>query len=37
MLAEMIDPSTGDFRGNLPQALSLLALINAALTLSTDD
>ena len=37
MLAEMIDPSTGDFLGNLPQALSLLALINAALTLSTDD
>ncbi len=34
MLAEMIDPASGDFRGNLPQALSHLALVNAAITLS---
>lgn len=33
LLGEMIDPQTGDFLGNLPQALSLLALVNAALTL----
>ncbi|WP_407068298.1 glycoside hydrolase family 15 protein [Lapillicoccus sp.] len=37
MLAEMVNPSTGAFLGNLPQALSLLALVNAALTLSGDD
>lgn len=34
ILAEMIDPVTGDFLGNLPQALSHLALVNAAITLS---
>ena len=33
ILAEMIDPADGVFLGNLPQALSHLALINAALTL----
>lgn len=31
MFAEMIDPSDGSFRGNLPQALSHLALIRSAL------
>jgi GH15 family glucan-1,4-alpha-glucosidase len=33
ILAEMIDPDDGAFWGNLPQALSHLALIEAALTI----
>jgi GH15 family glucan-1,4-alpha-glucosidase len=33
MLAEMLDPADGAFLGNLPQALSHLALVNAAITL----
>ncbi|MGY5882612.1 glycoside hydrolase family 15 protein [Modestobacter lacusdianchii] len=34
LLAEMLDPATGDLLGNLPQALSHLALVNAAITVS---
>lgn len=37
IMAEMIDPSTGEFIGNLPQALSHLALVNAAITLTDDE
>ncbi len=33
ILAEMLDPVDGAFLGNLPQALSHLALVNAAITL----
>ena len=33
ILAEMLDPADGAFLGNLPQALSHLALVNAAITL----
>lgn len=35
VLAEMLEPDTGDFLGNLPQALSHLALINAVITVTT--
>ncbi|KQS68907.1 glycoside hydrolase [Modestobacter sp. Leaf380] len=34
LLAEMVDPDTGAFLGNLPQALSHLALVNAAITVA---
>ena len=37
LLGEMIDPADGSFWGNLPQALSHLALINAALTIGRLD
>ena len=34
LLSEMLDPATGDLLGNLPQALSHLALVNAAITVA---
>lgn len=36
VLAEMVAPRTCDLLGNLPQALSHLALVNAAITVATD-
>ena len=34
VLAEMVETETGDFVGNLPQGLSHLALIHAAIALN---
>ncbi len=35
LLAEMVEPGSGAFLGNLPQGLSHLALLNAAITVTT--
>ncbi|MEU2350572.1 glycoside hydrolase family 15 protein [Modestobacter sp. NPDC049651] len=35
LLAELVDPTTGEQWGNLPQGLSHLALVNAAITASS--